>query len=96
MRSRWGTTFGSGAALRALSRARRMAKLGLIQMIHPRDLSAELLARKVLEALSLAPQIPFVLIRFSAVEKLAEELGHLIREDSRFEPPVSKEVTARG
>ena len=79
-----------------LIRARRMAELGLIRMIHPRDLSAELLAEKVLEALSLAPQIPFVPIRFTAVERLAEELGGLIREDSRSEPPVSKQVTARG
>ena len=73
-----------------------MAELGLIRMIHPRDLSAELLAEKVLEALSLAPQIPFVPIRFTAVQRLAEELGRLISEDSRSEPPVSKEVTARG
>ena len=41
-----------------LIRAQRMAQLGLIRMIHPRDLTGELLAEEVLQALSLPPPGP--------------------------------------
>ncbi len=79
-----------------LIRARRMARLGLLRMIHPRDLTADLLAEKVLEALSPSSPIPFTPFRFTAVQKIARELGRFIREDARSTPPVSAEVTARG
>ena len=70
-----------------LIRARRMARLGLLRMIHPRDLTADLLAEKVLEALSPSSPIPFTPFRFTAVQKIARELGRFIREDARSTPP---------
>ncbi len=79
-----------------LIRARRMAELGLIRMIHPRDLTGELLAEKVLEGLSHPSQIPFVPIRFNAAKRLAEELGRAAAKGSRSEQPLSEKVRASG
>ncbi len=79
-----------------LIRAGRMADLGLLQMIHPRDLTPDLLGQKVLAALSAPPQMPLVPVRFTAVEKVAREVARCLLEDGRFERRVSREVSVRG
>ena len=79
-----------------LIRTRRMAELGLLEMIHPRDLTGDSMAASVVAALSRTPQIPVVPVRFCGADEVAREVELSLLQKGRSERPVAKKVSARG
>lgn len=63
-----------------LIRAQRLEHMGLLRMIHPNELTPELLAREVMEGLRARAPLPDARLPFSAIELLVAELGSVARQ----------------
>lgn len=72
-----------------LIRAQRMADLGVVDAIHPEELSPRLLAAKAVEALRKRPPDPTVILPDTAIDVLAEELDSLAASTDHRAAPLA-------